>query len=93
MSRKATFTEVLHQVAGERAFQDQKHGSIENEPHTPAGWMLLIEAELNEAKAAVIKGGMGRDCWRHELTQVAALCFAALEQHGTESPTLTGREI
>src|SRR5512140_3413448 len=55
---------VIGAVVEERFFQDRKHGTIEESPHTPAGWMLLIEAELEEAKDAVIKGGMGRDGWR-----------------------------
>ncbi len=76
------FRAVVHHLMEERMFQDLKHGSIEEEPHTPSGWLLLIEAELAEAKAAVIKGGMDRDSWRSEVLQVAALCVAALEQHG-----------
>jgi hypothetical protein len=46
--------------------------------------MILIESELEEAKRAIVKGGKGRDSWRQELIQVAALCCAALEQHGLE---------
>lgn len=75
-------------VKNERSYQDAKHGPISQVPHTPAGWLLLIEDELNEAKRAIIKGGTGRDGWRSELVQVAALCQAALEQHGLND---TGR--
>lgn len=89
----ATRHEVIVALSQERVFQDSKHGSIHQEPHTPAGWMLLIEAELHEARNAVIKGGLGRDSWRHELVQVAALCIAALEQHGLQPPEPFKREI
>lgn len=73
---------VADVVAQERAYQDQKHGTIEACPHEAGTWILLIEAELAEAKAALIKGGRGRDTWTNELVQVAALCCAAIEQHG-----------
>lgn len=83
------FYTVVEAVAAERRFQDTKHGT---DPHELGTWVLLIEAELNEAKAALIKGGEGRNSVRSELIQVAALCFATLEQYGTHS-VHTGREI
>ncbi len=82
INRKAELDDVLGLIGIEREFQNDKHGSIEDAPHEVATWILLIEAELYEAKQAVIKGGVGRDSWRYELVQVAALCCAALEQHG-----------
>lgn len=82
---------ILRSIMTERAYQNGKHGRIEDAPHTPAGWMLLIESELQEAKHAIIKGGTGRDGWRAELVQVIALCFATLEQHGLTDKE--GREI
>lgn len=73
---------VVELIAEERYYQDNKHGSILANPHEAGTWLLLIEAELAEAKNALIKGGKGRDTWTHELIQVAALCCAAIEQHG-----------
>jgi len=75
---------IYDAIGAERDHQDIKHGSPYSNPHQKATWLLLIEAELAEAKLAVIKGGVGRDSWSHELIQVAALCVAALEQHGIE---------
>jgi hypothetical protein len=89
----ATRHEVIVALSQERAFQDQKHGTIYEVPHTPGGWMLLIKHELIEAENALIKGGMGRDSWRHEIVQVAALCIACLEQHGLQTPEPFKREI
>ncbi len=85
----SSFNEVTDAVAQERAYQDSTHGT---DPHELGVWLLLIQAELDEAKHALLKGGVGRNSVRHELIQVAALCFAALEQYGTNS-TKTGREI
>jgi hypothetical protein len=75
---------IFDAISAERKHQDGKHGPIDIAPHQKGTWTLLIEAELAEAKQALIKGGTGRDSWSHELIQVAALCVAALEQHGIE---------
>ena len=93
LAQDQRFRAVMHHLLDERLFQDRKHGSIEENPHTPGGWLLLIEAELIEAKQAIIKGGAGRDSWRNELLQVAALCVATLEQHGLADPPIGTREI
>lgn len=79
---KMHIAEVLGMIKKEREYQDHKHGDIEKFPHEAGTWLLLIEAELTEAKHALIKGGRGRDTWTNELIQVAALCVAAIEQHG-----------
>jgi hypothetical protein len=89
----ATRQDVVRAICEERGFQNSKHGTIEMVPHTPAGWLFLIRHELQEAEHALIKGGMGRDAWRHELVQVAALCMACLEQHGLDQPDPMKREI
>src|SRR2546430_15978414 len=55
--------------------------------HELAAWLLVIEKELNEAKEAATGGGLtrtGRHTTRAELVQIAAVCVAALEQHGLE---------
>lgn len=80
------FEMVCMAIMEERVFQNDKHGSIETSPHTLGEWVLLIEAELEEAKRALIKGGIGRDSVRSELIQVAALVAACLEQHGVKDP-------
>lgn len=54
--------------------------------HEIPGWLLVIEKELNEAKAAATGEGKrsarGRHSSRAEILQIAAVCVAALEQHG-----------
>lgn len=85
-------SKVAEAVLKERYFQDHKWGTIATNPHTLGEWILLVEAELEEAKRALIKGGTGRDSVRSELVQVAALCAAALEQHGLDEPH-EGRQI
>ena len=79
---------VMAAIMKEREFQDIKWGKIsEGAGHSLAEWVLLIESEVEEAKVALIKGGRGRDSIMAEIIQVAAVCVAALEQHGTEEIT------
>lgn len=85
-------TDVINVVLEERDFQDEKWGPIDENPHDLGTWLLLIESELDEAKLAAVKGGKGRNAVRHELVQVAALCMAALENHGLDSNN-EGREV
>ncbi len=63
--------------------------------HEIPGWMLVLEKELDEAKDACIHGGhqtaKGRNHARTEVLQVAAVCVAALEQHGVQEPVTDGR--
>lgn len=97
MSRSFTWDNpTINAVVKEREFQDQKYGTVQTTGgHELAAWLLIIEAELNEAKKAAIHGGFqsagGRDDIRSEIVQIAAVCFAALEQHGvTEKPIPIG---
>jgi len=84
---------VFNRVLTERAHQDDKWGTIEANPHDRGTWQLLIQAELDEARDALIKGSNDeRNSWASELIQVAALCFAALEQHGFEDMR-SGRQL
>ena len=77
--------EPLEAILVERDYQDEKWGPVHSSGgHTLSGWIIIIEAELAEAKEAIIKGGRGRDSLRSELVQVAACVLAALEQHGIQ---------
>jgi len=75
---------VLVAFLKERQFQDEKHGTIKDKPHTLGEWLLIIEAELAEAKLALIKGGKGRDNVISEIVQIGACAMGALEEHGLE---------
>jgi hypothetical protein len=69
-------------VAEERRFQDNKWGSVDENPHTIGEWIIIMESELAEAKTALIKGGTGRNSVLHEIVQTVAVGMACLEQHG-----------
>jgi hypothetical protein len=82
MTQKFLMSEVMIEIAAERFYQDQKHGNLENSGHTIGEWIIIMEAELAEAKHALIKGGEGRDSVLHEILQTVATGVACLEQHG-----------
>lgn len=90
---------VFRAIAIERQFQDRKYGPVTflydspTQRHGPGGhelpgWLLVIEKELAEAKEAATGHGKkertGRNTTRAEILQIAAVCVAALEQHGLE---------
>lgn len=72
--------DVFEAVKQERDYQDKKWGTIEQHPHSIPEWIMIMEAELAEAKQAWLKGSLlDSNC---ELVQVVAVGVAALEQHG-----------
>ena len=75
------FATVLESIVEERTYQDDVWGTIEEHPHDVAEWLLIFEAELNEAKKAWIKVPGDKEALR-EIVQVVAVGFACLEQHG-----------
>jgi hypothetical protein len=73
--------DVFAAIDRERAWQELKWGTNTEHPHTVGEWLLIVEAELAEAKQGWVKGQGDYDALR-ELVQVAAVAVAALEQHG-----------
>lgn len=78
---RTTQLEIIAAIVRERDHQTRKHGSIEEHPHTVGEWLLIMEAELAEAKQAWCKGSGDEGALR-EMLQVVATGFAAMEQHG-----------
>lgn len=72
--------EAICSIMDEREFQDRKFGP--DSRHTIGEWILIMEAELAEAKVALIKGGVGRNSVLQEIVQVCAVGVACIEQHG-----------
>jgi hypothetical protein len=73
--------QVFTALREERAYQDDKWGTIEEHPHTVGEWLLIMEAELHEAKWGWVKE-MGEASALAEILQVVAVGVACLEQHG-----------
>lgn len=71
---------IFNAINDERAFQDQKWGDLHNRPYDLGTWLLIMEAELQEAKHALLKEGIENTL--QELLQTVTVGVAALEQHG-----------
>lgn len=65
-------------IMEEREYQEAKRP---NKQLTVGEWLVVVQAELNEAMQAWVKGDGDRDALC-ELVQVAACVVACLEQHG-----------
>mgnify|MGYP001579815676 FL=1 len=71
------FQPVLAAILRERAYQEEKWSTN----HTVGEWLLILEAELAEAKEGWVKGKGNADALR-EILQVVAVGCACLEDHG-----------
>jgi hypothetical protein len=76
-ARDDAFAAIDH----ERAYQDTKWGTIEENPHTVGEWLFIMKRELDEAIRAWQKGDCDYEAME-EVTQVAAVAVACMEQHG-----------
>jgi NTP pyrophosphatase (non-canonical NTP hydrolase) len=76
--------EILQAVKTERAYQDRKWGPLHDRQQSIAGFLLVMEGELAEAKKAWLKNtpSGARHSVLEEILQVAAVAVACLQQHG-----------
>lgn len=75
------FDDVTECVRQEREYQKKKAIKENWDQNKSIGeFLLIIESELNEAKAAYCKGGEGRNSLGHELIQIMAVVSEALER-------------
>lgn len=72
---------IIAAIDRERAYQDNKWGTIQEHPHDVAAWILIMRSELAEAEQGWVKGNGDRDALA-EILQVIAVGVACLEQHG-----------
>ena len=72
---------IFNAIHFEREYQQEKIKIARWQEHKSLPeFLLIIEAELEEAKKAWIKGGTDRNSLGHEILQIAAVCVAALEE-------------
>jgi hypothetical protein len=68
-------------IAGERSYQDAKHGTVVANPHEVGTWLMLISVHLRRAQDALASAdhpGGALDALR----KVLAIGTACAEQHG-----------
>jgi len=83
--------EVFSAIAQERWYQDIKWG--DEKPQSLAGYLLVIERELSEAKEGWNKDLPGKSAPLNELVQVAAVCVACLQRYGVTGTTVSTNDI
>lgn len=88
-----TIEEIKTAIERERAFQDDKWGTIHEHPHTLLEWIEIMLEELREARRAWFK--LSSEDALRELLQVIATGIACIEQNYALSlaykPCLTSR--
>ena len=73
--------EVFKAVLAERGYQDEKWGTVRENPHSQLEWVVIMQQYLEKAKLAWM-GDMADVQVRREVLKVVALGVAMLEQHG-----------
>lgn len=82
---------VYDAIDQERNHQIEKYGA--DKQQSIPGFLLIIENELNEAKAGWTKNLEGRHSAMHEICQIAATCVAAMEKYGTSGSAISTDDI
>ena len=73
--------DVFAAIEREREYQDDKWGIVFNNPHEVAGWLLIMQSELNEAKESWVHSSGNEEALK-EILQVISVGVACLQQHG-----------
>jgi hypothetical protein len=81
---KMTFEQAIESVKIEREHQDLKWGTLEEKNQSVAGYLVILEKELEEAKNGWMKNKPGKDSALAEIRQIAAVAMACIQQHGIE---------
>jgi hypothetical protein len=73
--------EIYVAIDRERVYQDQRHGTLADNPHGLYEWLVIMLGELAEASESLALN-LDEPGARQEILQVIAVGVAALEQHG-----------
>lgn len=81
---KMTFEQAIESVKTERDYQDSKWGALDEKNQSVAGYLVILEKELEEAKNGWMKNKSGKDSALAEIRQIAAVAIACMQQYGTD---------
>lgn len=82
---------IFDEIDAERKRQEQKWGT--DRQQSLPGFMMIIEAELAEAKTGWMKNVGGKHAPLNEILQVAAVCVACLEKYGINGSAVSTDDI
>jgi hypothetical protein len=86
-----SFEYVMALIRDEREYQDLKWGALSIKEQSVAGYLLILEFELIEAKRGWEKNLKGRDSALSEIKQIAAVAVACLQQHSDPGKLIDGK--
>jgi hypothetical protein len=85
-----TRQQVYAEIDKEREYQRNKWG---DKPQSLAGYLLILQKEVNEAIDGWMKNSDGRDAPLNEVLQVAAVAVACMEQYGCDGITFNTLDL
>ena len=89
--RNERLATVMAAIANELMHQDNKWGA--GRPQSLAGYLLIMQSEINEAIAGWMKNAEGRNAPLAEVVQVAAVAIRCLEDYGTRGNARPTRDV
>ena len=90
-TRPISFERVIESIKAEREHQESKWGK--DDPQSIAGFLIIIQKELDEAFDGWNKNLPGKSACMNELVQVAATAIAALERYGVTGTPISTDDI
>lgn len=82
---------VMAAIANELMYQDNKWGAGKSQ--SLAGYLLILQHEINEAVNGWMKNADGRNAPLNEVVQVAAVAVRCLEEYGTRGNARSTRDV
>lgn len=89
--RNEQLAKVMAAIGNELSYQEAKWGA--GKPQSLAGYLLILQREINEAIDGWIKNAEGRDAPLAEVVQVAAVAIRCLEDYGTRGSARPTRDV
>jgi len=82
---------VVAAITNEIMHQDNKWGAGRSQ--SLAGYLLILQHEINEAVNGWMKNAEGRDAPLAEVVQIAAVAIRCLEDYGTRGSARPTRDV
>lgn len=82
---------VVAAITNELMYQDNKWGAGKSQ--SLAGYLLILQHEINEAINGWMKNSEGRNAPLAEVVQVAAVAIRCLEEYGTKGNARSTRDV
>lgn len=82
---------VIAAITNELMYQDSKWGAGKSQ--SLAGYLLILQREIDEAINGWMKNSDGRNAPLAEVVQVAAVAIRCLEEYGTKGNARSTRDV